>query len=80
MLLGLLRVDEQLAAKLFAVNLGLLRARVTQYATGSPEDRVRRSPALHAALGRALGAAGDDPVTTAQVLVALTGDPGSQAG
>ena len=48
MLLGLLRVDEQLAAKLFAVNLGLLRARVTQYATGSPEDRVRRSPALHA--------------------------------
>jgi len=80
LLLGLLRVDEQLAAKLFAVNLGLLRARVTQYATGSTEDRVRRSPALHAALGRALGAAGDDPVTTGQVLVALAGDAESQAG
>jgi ATP-dependent Clp protease ATP-binding subunit ClpC len=80
LLLGLLRTDEQLAARLFAVNLGLLRARVTQYATGSPDDRVRRSPALHAALGRASGAAGDDPVTTGQVLVALAGDPESQAG
>jgi ATP-dependent Clp protease ATP-binding subunit ClpC len=80
LLLGLLRVDEQLAADLFAVNLELLRARVIQYATGSPEDRVPRSPALHAALGRAQGAAGDEPVTTGQVLVALAGDPESQAG
>jgi ATP-dependent Clp protease ATP-binding subunit ClpC len=80
MLLGLLRMDEQLAADLFAVNLELLRARVIQYATGAPEDRVPRSPALHAALGRAQGAAGDAPVTTGQVLVALAGDPDSQAG
>jgi ATP-dependent Clp protease ATP-binding subunit ClpC len=80
LLLGLLRADEELAATLFAVNLGLLRARVTQYASGSPEDRVRRSPALHAALGRALGAAGDEPVTTGQVLLALAGDRESQAG
>jgi ATP-dependent Clp protease ATP-binding subunit ClpC len=80
LLLGLLRMDEQLAADLFAVNLELLRGRVIQYATGSPEDRVPRSPALHAALGRAQGAAGDAPVTTGQVLVALAGDPESQAG
>jgi ATP-dependent Clp protease ATP-binding subunit ClpC len=80
LLLGLLRTDEHLAADLFAVNLELLRARVIQYATGSPEDRVLRSPALHAALGRAQGAAGDAPVTTGQVLVALAGDPESQAG
>ena len=78
LLLGLLRVDEQLAAGLFAVNLELLRARVVQYATGSPEDRVRRSPALHAAFGRAQGAAGHAPVTTGQMLVALAGDPESQ--
>jgi ATP-dependent Clp protease ATP-binding subunit ClpC len=80
LLLGLLQTDEQLAADLFAVNLELLRARVVQYATGSPEDRVPRSPALHAALGRAQGASGDAPVTTGQVLVALAGDPESQAG
>jgi ATP-dependent Clp protease ATP-binding subunit ClpC len=80
LLLGLLRTDEQLAANLYAVNLELLRARVIQYATGAPQDRIPRSPALHAALGRAQGAAGDAPVTTGQVLVALAGDPESQAG
>jgi hypothetical protein len=41
---------------------------------------VPRSPALYAALGRAQGAAGGEPVTTGQVLVALAGDPESQAG
>jgi ATP-dependent Clp protease ATP-binding subunit ClpA len=80
LLLGLLRSYEQLAADLFPVNLGLLRTRVVQYATGGPGERVTRSPALRAALGRAQGAAGDEPITTGHVLVALAGDPDSQGG
>ncbi len=78
LLLGLIRMDEEHAADLFPVNLGLLRARVIESATGTPGERASRSPALHAALGRAQGAAGDDPVTTGQVLLALVGDANSQ--
>jgi ATP-dependent Clp protease ATP-binding subunit ClpA len=79
-LLGLLRSDEQLTADLFPVNLGLLRTRLVQYVTGSPGERVSRSPALHAALGRAQGTAGDEPMTTGHLLLALAGDPDSQGG
>jgi ATP-dependent Clp protease ATP-binding subunit ClpA len=78
LLLGLLRSYEELASDLFGVDLALLRMRVIEYARGSSADRSPRSPALHAALGRAQGVAGDEPMTTGQVLVALAGDPESQ--
>ncbi len=80
LLLALLRTYEQLTADLFPVNLGLLRTRVVEYATGGPGERASRSPALRAALGRAQGAAGDEPMTTGHVLVALASDPDSQGG
>jgi len=81
LLLGLLRSDEELSADIFGVeNLELLRTRVVQHATGGPGERASRSPALIRVLGRAHGAAGDEPVTTGHVLVALAGDPDSQAG
>jgi ATP-dependent Clp protease ATP-binding subunit ClpC len=80
LLLGLLRYDEQLSADLFGVDPELMRTRTVQYATGGPGERTPRSPALNAVLGRAQAAAGDDPMTTGHLLLALAGDPDSQAG
>jgi ATP-dependent Clp protease ATP-binding subunit ClpA len=78
-LLGLLRLDEQLAAAMYQVDGEKLRTRVVQLAAGTPGERNRRSPALHTALGRAQGDAGDDdPVTTGQMLVAIAADHESQ--
>ncbi len=77
-LLGLLRLDERLAAGLYRVDGEKLRTRVIQLAAGPQGERNRRSPALHTALGRAQGEAGDDPLTTGQLLVAIAADPDSQ--
>jgi ATP-dependent Clp protease ATP-binding subunit ClpC len=77
-LLGLLRLDERLAAELYHVDSEQLRTRVAQLAAGTPGERNRRSPALHTALGRAQGEAGADTVTTGQLLVAIAADPDSQ--
>jgi ATP-dependent Clp protease ATP-binding subunit ClpC len=77
-LLGLLRLDERLAAELYRVDGEKLRTRVIQLAAGTPGERNRRSPAVHTALGRAQGDAGDDAVTTGQLLVAIAADPDSQ--
>jgi ATP-dependent Clp protease ATP-binding subunit ClpA len=78
LLLGLLRRDDRLAADVFAVDDEQLRTRVTQLAAGFPGERTRRSPALHTALGRAQGEAGDSAVTTGQLLVAIAADHDSQ--
>jgi ATP-dependent Clp protease ATP-binding subunit ClpA len=78
LLLGLLRLDERLAASVFHLDGEKLRTRVVQLAAGPQGERNRRSPALHTALGRAQGEAGDDPVTTGQLLVAIAADPESQ--
>ena len=78
LLLGLLRRDERLAADVFQVDGDLLRTRVVQLAIGLPGERNQRSPALHTALGRAQGDAGDAPVTTGQLLAAIAADPESQ--
>ena len=77
-LLGLLRLDERLAAELYHVDGEQLRTRVVQLAAGTPGERNRRSPALHTALGRAQGEAGDGTVTTGQLLMAVAADPDSQ--
>jgi ATP-dependent Clp protease ATP-binding subunit ClpA len=77
-LLGLLRLDERLPAELYHVDGEQLRTRVVQLAAGTPGERNRRSPALHTALGRAQGEAGDGTVTTGQLLVAIAADPDSQ--
>jgi ATP-dependent Clp protease ATP-binding subunit ClpA len=79
LLLGFLRGYEQMTTDLLPVNLGLLRTRVVQYASGTPAERSPRSPALHSVLGRAQGSAGDEPVTTGHVLAAMAADPDSQA-
>ena len=78
LLLGLLRRDEHLAPGLFRVDAELLRTRLVQLAAGLPGERNQRSPALHTALGRAQGEAGDTAVTTGQVLAAIVADPDSQ--
>jgi ATP-dependent Clp protease ATP-binding subunit ClpA len=77
-LLGLLRLDDRLAAGMFQVDAELLRTRLVQLAAGAPDERNQRSPALHTALGRAQGEAGDAAVTTGQVLVAIGADGNSQ--
>ena len=63
---------------MFHVDGEQLRTRVIQLAAGTPGERNRRSPALHTALGRAQGEAGDAAVTTGQLLVAIAADPDSQ--
>jgi ATP-dependent Clp protease ATP-binding subunit ClpC len=78
LLLGLLRRDDRLAPDVFHVDGANLRTRVIQLAAGTPGDRNRRSPALHTALGRAQGDAGDAAVTTGQLLVAIAADRDSQ--
>jgi ATP-dependent Clp protease ATP-binding subunit ClpA len=78
LLLGLLRNDESVGLTLFQADLEILRARAVQYATGADGERTARSPALHAALGRAQALAGDQPVGTGQILLAIAGDPASQ--
>ena len=78
LLLGLLRRDDRLAAEVFQVDGDLLRTRVSQLAAGVPGERNLRSPALHTALGRAQGEAGDSAVTTGQLLAAIAADADSQ--
>jgi ATP-dependent Clp protease ATP-binding subunit ClpC len=78
LLLGLLRLDDRLAAELYQVDADLLRTRVSQLASGVPGERNLRSPALHMALGRAQGDAGDAAVTTGQLLAAIAADADSQ--
>ncbi|HEY1650477.1 MAG TPA: Clp protease N-terminal domain-containing protein [Acidimicrobiales bacterium] len=78
LLLGLLRKDESLAPTLFQADPELLRARAVQYATGASGERSARSPALHAAVGRAQVEAGDQSIGTGQLLVAIAADPESQ--
>ena len=78
LLLGLLRRDDRFAADVFQVDGELLRTRVSQLAAGVPGERNLRSPALHTALGRAQGEAGDAAVTTGQLLAAIAADADSQ--
>jgi ATP-dependent Clp protease ATP-binding subunit ClpA len=77
-LLGALRQDDRLAADLFRADGELLRTRVTQLATGSKAEQRTWSPALHAALGRAQGDAGDGALTTGLLVAAIATDRESQ--
>jgi ATP-dependent Clp protease ATP-binding subunit ClpA len=76
-LLGVLRVDDAMASLVFGVDTEQLRKLVVHYALGQSTAESPRSPALHAALGRAHGIAGNEAMTTGHVLTAIWGDPAS---
>jgi ATP-dependent Clp protease ATP-binding subunit ClpA len=78
-LLGLIRLDDSPAASLFAVDVSALRARVIDYATGEPKDQRTRTPALHLALGRAQGLAGESAMSSAHVVYAILMDDEAHA-
>ncbi|HUC05853.1 MAG TPA: Clp protease N-terminal domain-containing protein [Acidimicrobiales bacterium] len=84
-LLGLLRLDDSPAARIFGVEPSTVRDSLLTHLAGVPRDErasgeLARSPAMHAALGRARGAATGEPMTTGHMVAAIVADDSSQGG